>query len=309
MAERIGKELAHPAVWHPKDAAEARRLRMSLGSRSLYVAGGTLLRTQWEAELRKMPEHVIDLGSVRELREIAEDGCVLKLGSQTTLAECRSSMLLMQDFPLLAEAARAIAAPSVRNLASLGGNVVSCVGDTIPALLIYEAELLWLGNDGWQIEPIGMWLDQMQQQGDADMDRLLVSVRLPIDAGMGHAGRRFGCYHKVGRREAFTPSVVTVAIRGSVSGEGKLCGLRAAAGGGQTIPRRLVELEEQLEGAAPGEAALAAAYETVMKSFDPKGDAFASAEYRRVTAANLITAALWQAAQSGHAGTEVTPCC
>ncbi|QHT61263.1 molybdopterin dehydrogenase [Paenibacillus lycopersici] len=279
------------------------------GQGAEYVSGGTLLRTQWEAGLKRMPAHLIDLNGVAALSGIDRSGDCMTIGSLATLAACRHSPELAADFPLLAQAARFIAAPSVRNAATIGGNVMSVVGDALPALLAYEAELDWEEGDSPRGGTLAGWLTKAAS-GAADDSALLLRIRLPLRAGAEPAlcgspaqptCRQFACYEKIGRREAFTPSVVTAAFSGRIE-EGRLRGLRLAAGGGRTVPKRLSLAETELEGAAADDRAIARLHELVMEHYEPEPDAFASAAYRKRTAANVISSQLWQAVRDYEEG-------
>ncbi|GMK38848.1 putative xanthine dehydrogenase subunit C [Paenibacillus sp. CCS19] len=294
---------AYPAVWRPTVAQEAVRLKKRFGREADYVSGGTLLRTQWEAGLKRMPAHLIDLSGVASLSGFELSGDCLAIGSLMTLTACRHSPELAANFPLLAQAARSIAAPSVRNAATIGGNVMSVVGDALPALLAYEAELDWDKGEARQSGTLADWLTKAES-GTTDESALLLRIRLPLrtDAKPALCGlpaqptyRRFACYEKIGRREAFTPSVVTVALIGRIGEEGRLRGLRLAAGGGRTVPKRLSRAETELEGAVADDRAVARLHELVMEEYEPEPDAFASASYRKRTAANVVSAQLWEA--------------
>ncbi|MNN63056.1 putative xanthine dehydrogenase subunit C [compost metagenome] len=105
--------------------------------------------------------------------------------------------------------------------------------------------------------------------------------------------RRFEAFRKVGRREAFIPSLVTVGLAGFIDSGGTLSGIRIAAGGGSGRPQRLEEAEKLLEGNCLPEDLLPEVYEAVLRQFEISDDAFVTAEYKKKTAANLIAAELW----------------
>ncbi|QHW29466.1 molybdopterin dehydrogenase [Paenibacillus rhizovicinus] len=293
------REAGYPAVWRPKDAQEAVRLKKQFGREADYVAGGTLLRTQWEAGLKQMPAHLIDLSGIVTLSGFVLSEDCMSIGSFTMLAAIRRSAELTAGFPLIALAARGIAAPSIRNAATIGGNVISVVGDALPALLAYEAELDWEEGGTKRSETLAGWLARADT-GTYD-SALLLRIRLPLRQEGKAApseppvSRSFAFYDKIGRREAFTPSVVTSALIGGIGADGRLRNLRLAAGGGRTVPKRLTLAETELEGAAADDRAVARLYNLVMEEYRPEPDSFASAEYRRRTAANVLSAQLWQA--------------
>ncbi|WP_424765511.1 FAD binding domain-containing protein [Paenibacillus sp. sgz302251] len=304
MGMHVQETIASPLVWHPLSAEEAWRYKQTYGTNSVYVAGSTLLRTQWEAGIAAMPPYFIDLSRIRGLNEmrIGEDG--LQIGSQTNLQTCCSNMLVQRHFPMMAEALRSIAAPAIRNLATIGGNVASMVGDSIAALLAYDAVLVWYNGQGEQEEELAQWLLTARQTGNGN-EKLLLSIKLPFkdahsEKPIGAEEKRekiwsFQAYHKIGRREAFTPSVVTAAVSGVLWDTGRVQELRIAVGGGQTIARRLEEIEQKAIGKTVDTLLLRDMYEAIIEHYEPREDVFASAAYRKRTAANLIVTELWQA--------------
>lgn len=302
MTGSMQETIASPRVWQPKTAEEAWRCKQACGSNSIYIAGGTLLRTWWEAGAAAMPRHLIDISGIQGLHAIQTGEACLELGSAASLQACRNDPLLQRYFPILTEAMRAIAAPSVRHLGTVGGNVLSIVGDSVTALLAYDAELVWFDGQTEQTEKLADWLPGSGSPGHSG-DRLLLRIVLPFEKSDGNSDRtqspgnkrRYGAFHKVGRREAFTPSVVTAAVNVRLSDAGEIEALRIAAGGGQTVPARLEEAERVGVGQKIDTDLLRRIYERVLQIFDPREDAFASAAYRKQSAANLIVAELWKA--------------
>jgi xanthine dehydrogenase C subunit len=283
-----------PFVWQPQDAAEAWHYKQSLGEESVYVAGGTLLRTQWESGLIAMPKHIIDLGSVSGIKGIAVHGKEVEIGAFTPMSMIRKDPFLLEHYPMLIDAVRVIAAPAVRNLATLGGNITAGVGDSIPALLAYEAELVWYDGQKRAAEPLADWLDDLLHSR-SEPGKLLMQVRLPYRHDDPETPNKpFCAYHKIGRRESFTPSLVTVSLFISIDSNQRIMTARIAAGGGQTIPHRLYAAESLLQGKVIDIDLLEPLYEQLLQEFEPSGDLFGSVEYRKRTAANLIAAELWK---------------
>ena len=70
--------------------------------------------------------------------------------------------------------------------------------------------------------------------------------------------------------------------------DGVLRDVRLAFGGMATIPKRATTAEAALEGQAPSEAAFAAARAALAEDFQPMSDVRGSADYRRLSAANLL---------------------
>lgn len=274
-------------VWQPRTLAEAWQLKRTLGEQAVIVSGGTLLRTQWEAGTAIMPGHLISLESVPELQVCEAGGAAIRIGAGVTLAACQR----WGDAPsLLKEACRRIAAPSIRRLGTIGGNVMSASGDSLPALAVTDAELVWYDGSGSVAEPVGAWLEQRRAVGgSAKETRLLKEVRWSRKADDQEA---CGYYEKVGRREGFCPSVVTVAGQFRLDAAGRLRGVRLAAGSAAAVACRLAEAEALLEGSVWSADLRRSVHQAVMEGFDGGADAFATAAYRKRAAAHLLTAFL-----------------
>lgn len=289
MVMAFGTPGRDPEVLRPRDPAEACRMKAALGAEGVFVAGGTLLRTQWESGAAKMPGALIDLTALPALDGIAEEAGALVIGPLVRLSDLVRSEPVAAGFPLLAEAVRRIGAPSIRNLATIGGNVASRTGDALTALLVYDAELIWRTERRTETMRLEDWL---ADPGAGEGFRLLAGIRLKrAGAAAGcRAGRIAGGFRKLGRREAFIPALVTVAVLGRLTEDGTLAGVRVAAGGGSAVPSRLRAAEAVIEGARVSPETLVRLGEAVAGEYRPASDAFAGAEYRRRAAANLIAA-------------------
>ncbi|MCR2805513.1 FAD binding domain-containing protein [Paenibacillus soyae] len=295
-AERAGETALH----EPKTAEEAWRVKRSLGHAASYVSGGTLLRTQWENGLKSMPRHLISLEKIGELSGIRLAGAHVRIGAAARLNECRAHPLLLRHGGLLVRAIGEIAAPSVRHLATLGGNVSSLTGDAIPALMAMDASVIFFRERCWRTESVRDWI---QGAGAVrEPDDLIGAIAIPVRSGDGEgdeeAGGSFEFYEKVGRREAFTPSLVTVAGQGMVSDDGALRDIRLSAGGGSALPDRLPAAERALSGARLSEEMLAVIHQTIKDQYKAAEDLFAGSGYRKEASANLITSQLWKRLKS-----------
>jgi xanthine dehydrogenase C subunit len=297
MATGHSRNTTSPSVWYPRDTTEAWTFKRLLDSEAVYVAGGTLLRTQWESGLAAMPKHLIDLSSIPDLTGVTKNEHQLTIGALTTLGDCRRSPLLTEHFPALVDAIRSIAAASVRNLATIGGNIVSRVGDSLPVFLVNQAEFEWNTGLSPMTEDASEWAQRLLTQYPKT-SHLLTRIHLPIFKETELVPKRFEAYQKVGRREAFTPSLVTVALSGGLKANGAIDRVAIAAGGGQTIPHRLPSVEKLLKDQPLSAELLAEAHALIVEHYKPKADPFASDHYRKVTAANLIVTELWKVRSS-----------
>lgn len=102
---------------------EAASLLAEDGSRP--VAGGTDLLGVLRDNIHHpdYPSLLVDLKRIPGLDRIRDDGRRLRVGSLVTLADLAGHEAVRGHYPALAEAARAVAGPQVRNMATVGGNL------------------------------------------------------------------------------------------------------------------------------------------------------------------------------------------
>ncbi len=99
-------------------------LRSSNGKESRPIAGGTDLLTLMKTEI-SAPAQLLDLKRLDALsNQIEERESGVRLGALTTLADIEQSSLLQAHYPLLPQAAGLAATPQLRNMATIGGNLL-----------------------------------------------------------------------------------------------------------------------------------------------------------------------------------------
>ncbi len=109
-------------LYQPTDLESALALLDRFGERAWPMAGG-YDSLDWFKDRVKEPRAVIDLEGLEELRGIEENAGAIEIGALTTLTDVERDDKLRRDFPLLADAARQVASPQIRNAATLGGNL------------------------------------------------------------------------------------------------------------------------------------------------------------------------------------------
>jgi xanthine dehydrogenase YagS FAD-binding subunit len=106
----------------PTDVETALELLDRHGADGWRLAGG-YDSLDWLKNRSKGPRAVIDLEGLDELRGIRVTADGVEIGALTTLTEIETSPLIRERFGLLAEAARKVASPQIRNAGTLGGNL------------------------------------------------------------------------------------------------------------------------------------------------------------------------------------------
>lgn len=109
-------------LYQPTDVKGAAAL-LAKHKGDAWVLGGGMDSLDWFKDRVKRPKVVVDLGLIKELRGIRSGSDGVEIGAMTTLTEVAGHPVLVSKYGLLAESARKVATPQIRNQGTLGGNV------------------------------------------------------------------------------------------------------------------------------------------------------------------------------------------
>src|SRR3989440_11305425 len=108
----------------PQTIAEAVKIIADAGPEAQFVAGGTDLYPNMKRR-QQTPRTVISVGRIPELHRIEGDGKEgLRIGAGVSLTEIVENAIVNRDYPSLARAARLISTPTLRNMGTIGGNLL-----------------------------------------------------------------------------------------------------------------------------------------------------------------------------------------
>jgi 4-hydroxybenzoyl-CoA reductase subunit beta len=108
----------------PREIAEAVKIMAGSGPEGQFVAGGTDLYPNMKRR-QQTPRTVISVMRVPELNQITGDGkSGVRIGASVTLTDIVEHPLINRDYPVIAHAARAISTPILRNMGTIGGNLL-----------------------------------------------------------------------------------------------------------------------------------------------------------------------------------------
>ena len=171
---------------------------------ALVLAGGTDLMVAVNAGTTVVPA-VVALTSVDGLRGVRRDGDDLVLGAMTTYTEMLTGDVA-ELAPGLAQAARTVGSPQIRNAGTIGGNLATAspAGDTLPVLAALDATVELVGPDGARSMPVTDFLVGPKRSA-LGVSELISAVRLPVVAGPQQ-------YRKVGVRNAMVIAVASLAL-------------------------------------------------------------------------------------------------
>jgi carbon-monoxide dehydrogenase medium subunit len=268
----------------PKTLDEALKL-LSDGAKPL--AGGMSLIPMMKLRLAA-PEHLVDLGRIKDLNYIKESAGNLHIGATTTHYAVESSVLVRSKCPLLAETAAAIGDVQVRNMGTIGGSVAHAdpAADYPAALQALEAKIVIKGPQRERTVSAGeFFVDAFTTTlGDGEIIREIV---VPVDDS--------GVSYQKAPQPASGFAMVGVAARVKKSG-GKVTQARIGVTGLSNSSFRATVAEKALEGTAGSAADIQKAAALVPQGVDANSDIHASADYRKhlatVYAARALTKAL-----------------
>ena len=269
------------AALRPSSLDEALR-RLEEDPALVLTAGCTDLMVRGPEALQQM-DRVIDLLGIPELHGIREIDGGLEIGATTSFSEIRSSAAVRAAFPALAAAASLVGGWQIQNRATLGGNMANAspAGDSLPVLLALDAIVIAAGAPGFREIPYAEFHTGYRKTA-LRPGEIVAAVRLPyLPEGSVQA------FRKVGTREAQAISKVVVAMAGRIE-EGRIAGLRLAAGSVAATPVRLRATEEAVLGKPPGEETANLAGREAAREVTPIDDVRSTADYRRFALERVV---------------------
>ena len=257
---------------------------------ALVLAGGTDLMVA--VNRGDLPvDHVVAIGRVPELRGWRREGDHVRLGAALTYTDLLQPDLAVLQ-PALAQAARSVGSPQIRNTGTLGGNVAtgSPAGDTIPVLAALDAVLELRSASGTREMRLDEFVTGVKRTA-LEGGELIEAIRVPVLDGPQE-------FCKVGTRNAMVISVVSLALVVDRSGRTVRVGLGSVA----PAPLRATEAEAYIgghldwDGGRPPSAEVVDRFtELVVGATSPIDDHRGSARYRRHAVGVLAGRALARA--------------
>jgi len=248
----------------------------------LPIAGGTELMVQYGAG-RLPARKLVSLWGLPELRHIESTAQDVLIGAGCTYTDLRNDPVVAREFPLLAQAASWTGSIANQNRGTLGGNIVNAspAADSLPALMVYEAELLLTSARGTRRLPY-VEFHTGYKQTKLGADEIIRAIALQP---------RFSGYHgysrKVGTRNAQAIAKLCLAGLGKISG-GQIDDVRLAIGSMAVTPVRLRRTEQVLVGQPYSAALMSEARQAMEAEVAPIDDIRSSALYRLHVAGNLL---------------------
>ena len=258
----------------PSTVEEAMELLQRYGEDAKLMAGGQSLLPMMKLRVLS-PAQVVDLWRVPDLDYIRRDDGVIRIGAMTTHYALNSSPLIRDTLPALADAARVVGDPLVRNLGTIGGSAAHAAHNAdYPAVLVaLGAEFQAVGPKGRRTIPAEDFFTDMFTSA-LEPCEIVTEVLVPVPGA-----RERSVYLKLSRRGTDF-AIVGVAAVMTEGEEGRCVGARIVLSGVDSVPVRASEAEEILKAGPLDADRIREAGEATKRNLDPPSDVQADAQYR-----------------------------
>lgn len=262
--------------------AEALKLKAGYRENGVFIAGGTNLLVDIRNHVLE-PEAIIDISGLDEINYIRQEDSQIKIGGVTRISEIQKSLIVQEDAPILFEACKRFANPLIKNIATLGGNLINAspAADMATSSLVLEANVVLKSVNGERVISLEELFSGVKRTSHRS-DELLTEVRFNIARGKKCE------FLKLGQRRGTSISVISLALIFDVADGVITDELRLALGSVAPVPLRARETEGALHGVEPSLENIKRAGDILKHEVNPITDIRGSAEYRREMAASLL---------------------
>ncbi len=179
------------------------------GNRSRIVAGGTDLFLELKQGTCSGIDVLVDITRIPELdRIVLDDKNWIHLGPLVTHNHCVASKLILENAPILAQAAWSVGAPQIRNRGTVAGNLITAspANDTITPLVAMGAHVTLVSKNGERVLPLASFYQGVRKTA-MQPDEIMMDIAFPA-----MRKDQKGIFLKLGLRQAMAISVVNVAL-------------------------------------------------------------------------------------------------
>ena len=278
----------------PQSVQEACALLVQYGDSARVLAGGSDLLVKMKDGLMK-PAYLVSLKNLDSLKAIRyETGTGVIIGARSTHNEVMNNRLLQEKYRSVCEAAHSMAADQIRNIGTVGGNLVNAVpsADLPPILIALDARARIVGTSGERTIALE---DFFLGPGKTVLEKgeILAEIIIPDQPTTGSN------YIKFGLRRAGALAVAGVASSVTVS-DGTCRDVRVVLGAVAPTPMRARQAENVLRGKKISRELIDEAGRIAAAESKPISDIRGSIEYRRNLVNVLTRRSLKAAIEKGH---------
>jgi len=278
----------------PQSVQEACALLVQYGDSARVLAGGSDLLVKMKDGLMK-PAYLVSLKNLDSLKAIRyETGTGVIIGARATHNEVMNNRLLQEKYRSVCEAAHSMAADQIRNIGTVGGNLVNAVpsADLPPILIALDARARIVGSSRERTIALE---DFFLGPGKTVLEKgeILAAIIIPDQPTTGSN------YIKFGLRRAGALAVAGVASSVTVS-DGTCRDVRVVLGAVAPTPMRARQAENVLRGKKISRELIDETGRIAAAESKPISDIRGSIEYRRNLVNVLTRRSLKAAIEKGH---------
>ncbi len=260
--------------------------------RARVIAGGTDLIVQLQEAEPEPGLVLIDISSIADIRgiELAEAGKWVVVGAATTMTELEQSALITKYGRALGLGSACVGSPQIRNVATIGGNVVNAypaADGAIPLLALgAEARIVSISEDKWI--PLEELFVDVGKSSVNSRAQLLTHFRFPPTPLTGASS-----LERLAKRRAFTlPTLVVAACLELDRSKRFFEHARLAAGPVAKTPWLATAAMERLRGSPVTREAIETASACAMDGAHPRNSLRGGMEYRKDMVGVLVKRAI-----------------
>ncbi|HKY05457.1 MAG TPA: xanthine dehydrogenase family protein subunit M [Blastocatellia bacterium] len=267
----------------PKTISDAVKIAADNRTDAMFVAGGTDLYPNMKRR-QQTPKTVVSVTRLDELKRVSGDrGEGLVIGASVSLTEICNHPVIRRDYAVVADAAKLISTPLLRNMGTIGGNLLL---DTrcnyydqnyewrkgINFCMKKDGEICWVAPSSpkcWAVQssdlvPVMVALGASLKFVSAGGERVVNAAELYNNDGINYLNKRAdellteihlpplnetrAVYKKLRRRGSFDFPVLGVAAALDIAKDGTVRAARLVLGGVAPAPIQVAEAEEVLVG-------------------------------------------------------------
>jgi CO/xanthine dehydrogenase FAD-binding subunit len=274
----------------------------ALASGARPVAGGTDLVVGARQGKAPLPDSIVAIHHLAELRGVALDGDTLRVGALTTHEEIAEDALVLERLTALADAAAIVGSHATRAQGTVGGNLMNAspaleVGGP---LMCFGATVILRSQAGERSVAVA---DLLAGPGrtTAGPGELLTEVAVPLPPAAAGS-----CYARLEYRQQMEIAVVGATAFVAFEGD-RVAAAKVAITALAPTVRLVPAAEDALVGSDGGRAAAELAAQAAAEASEPISDVRASEEYRRAMAAVLARRAIEAAAARARSAAVPVP--
>ena len=250
---------------------------------ALIYAGGTDLLVKLR-RASQPPATLICLERIKELQGVSETTSSVYIGSCSTITSLLENTIIRSNFRVLVKSLITFGSPPVRNMGTIGGNIVTAspAGNTLPPLYILDAVVQIRSREAHYDMPVNKFITgpgkTLLRRGEIVSGILL---RKCSEFNLHH-------FEKVGQRNAMAIAAVSLAAVLRINGSGVIEKARLAWGAVGPTVLTSAEIDDTFTGRLFTGSLFKELAPLIDGLISPISDVRAGSDYRRRVSANLV---------------------